>query len=240
MNLLNLKKFLIKCGEKIILQKSDLEILPGQRIALIGANGSGKTSLALALAGHPKYVIVADEFKLFGQNAQELKPSDRACLGLFVSFQNPCEIPGLSLYDFLREAHKAKTGHCIPITDFRELVNSSMELLGLDSKFLYRDLNVGFSGGEKKKLELLQLLVLQPRFAILDEIDSGLDIQSKDLIKKVIEKRSADYPDFTVLLISHDMGLCESLNLDFVYRINNGVVEGHFSWHEQKRITHEI
>jgi len=166
-----------------------LTVKQGEVLAFMGPNGSGKSSLAMAVAGSPKYIVESGQVLLNGVDLLKLKPDERAKKGLFVSFQHPVEVAGVTVASFLRMAYLAKNkGKKMGFGEFGKLLSEKMEQVGIDSKFASRELNVGFSGGEKKKLEVLQLLVLEPEFVILDELDSGLDIDSVAFLAKAVSE----------------------------------------------------
>jgi Fe-S cluster assembly ATP-binding protein len=173
-NLLQVSDLSVSVDEMQILHKLNLSVNPGETHVLMGPNGAGKSTLGNTLMGNPSYVV--DEGKIFfdGQDITNLSTDKRAAAGMFMSFQNPLEVPGISLSAFIRNAIHAQTGKPIKLLAYKKLLESTMELLNMDPSYADRDLNVGFSGGEKKKAEILQLLMLSPRLAILDETDSGL------------------------------------------------------------------
>jgi len=197
-----------------ILRGVSLEIRQGEIHALMGPNGSGKSTLAYALVGHPKYEITSGSIEINGQNINELDPCERARLGLFLAFQYPVTIPGVKVADFLRHAvtnvrnpHRKEGEGLIPMRDFRKELKSRMEELGMDTEFARRYLNEGFSGGEKKRMEILQLAMLKPKFAILDETDSGLDSDAVRVVSEGLRKLSG--PEMGVLIITHHERLLE-------------------------------
>ena len=219
-----------------ILRGIDLEVRKGEVHAIMGRNGSGKTTLAYALMGHPAYDITAGEVSWKGVNVLELSPDKRARLGLFLAFQYPTAVPGLSVASFLRTALNARrrdleggdgevdpsdaTKGGIKMGEFRKLMREKMELLRLDDSFAGRYVNEGFSGGEKKRLEMLQMAILEPEFAILDETDSGLDI---DALRIVAEGVNAQLnPDLGVLLITHYQRLLNYIKPDVVHVLARG------------------
>ncbi len=219
-----------------ILRGIDLEIRKGEVHAIMGRNGSGKTTLAYALMGHPAYEITSGEVTWKGIDVLSLSPDKRARLGLFLAFQYPTAVPGLSVASFLRTALNARrrgldlgdsdidpsdaTRGGIKMGEFRTLLRQKMELLHLDDSFAGRYVNEGFSGGEKKRLEMLQMAILEPEFAILDETDSGLDI---DALRIVAEGVNAQLnPDLGVLLITHYQRLLNYIQPDHVHVLAHG------------------
>ena len=222
--------------EQEILSGIDLTIRKGEVHAIMGPNGSGKTTLAYALMGHPAYQVTKGTVIWKGRDILGLTPDKRARLGLFLAFQYPTAIPGLSVASFLRTALNARrrpidagdgeidpsdlTRNAITMGDFRKLMREKMALLKLDDRFAARYVNEGFSGGEKKRLEMLQMAVLQPEFAILDETDSGLDI---DALRIVAEGVNAQLnPDLGVLLITHYQRLLNYIKPDVVHVLARG------------------
>lgn len=197
-----------------ILRGVSLEIRQGEIHALMGPNGSGKSTLAYALVGHPKYEITSGTIEIDGRNINELDPCERARLGMFLAFQYPVTIPGVKVADFLRHAvtnvrtPDRKEGEgLIPMREFRKELKQRMEELGMDTEFARRYLNEGFSGGEKKRMEILQLAMLQPKFAILDETDSGLDSDAVRVVSEGLQKLAG--PQMGVLIITHHERLLE-------------------------------
>jgi len=187
-----------------ILRGLNLELKPGEIHALMGPNGSGKSTLANVIMGDPKYQITNGEILLNEEDILSLAPNERAKRGLFLSFQNPTSVPGVNIRKFLRQAYNSlHEEEKISLLEFQNLLESKAEELNLDKSFLERYLNEGFSGGEKKKLEILQLLVLNPRIAILDETDSGLDIDALRTIAKGINSFMKSGEGKTILIITH-------------------------------------
>ncbi len=184
-----IKNLSVSVAGKRVVDGLNLEVKQGEVLAFMGPNGSGKSSLAMAVAGSPKYIVESGQVLLNGIDLLKLKPDERAKKGVFVSFQHPVEVVGVTVASFLRMAYLAKNkGKKMGFGEFGKLLSEKMELVGIDSKFASRELNVGFSGGEKKKLEVLQLLVLEPEFVILDELDSGLDIDSVAFLAKAVSE----------------------------------------------------
>jgi Fe-S cluster assembly ATP-binding protein len=197
-----------------ILNGVNLEIRSGEIHALMGPNGSGKSTLAYALAGHPKYKINGGKVQIDGTDLLALDPTERARMGLFLAFQYPVTIPGVKVADFLRHAvtnvrnpNRKEGEGLIPMRDFRRELRSRMEELGIEAEFARRYLNEGFSGGEKKRMEILQLAMLQPRFAVLDETDSGLDSDAVRVVSEGIARLTG--PEMGVLIITHHERLLE-------------------------------
>ncbi len=187
----------------------------------MGPNGGGKSTLSYVLAGHPKYKVEQGDILVDGKSILGLSPDERAKLGLFLAFQHPLELQGVSLSKFLFTLAKIKNPK-ISIIDFKNQLNSTLSLLGVDQSFVDRDVNVGFSGGEKKRAEVLQLLTANPKLAVLDEMDSGLDVDSMQLLAKAVNALRS--PDFSVLVITHYQRLLNYLKPDFVHVLVDGKI----------------
>ena len=207
---------------KEILKGVNLQITQGQVHALMGPNGSGKSTLANVLMGHPKYEVTRGRVLFKGQNLLDLSTDERAKLGIFLAFQYPISVSGVPVANFLRASMKAVRGNEMPVREFRKLLRGQMELLKVDETFVTRYLNEGFSGGEKKKNEILQMALLRPEIAILDETDSGLDI---DALRTVSEGVNALLgPDVGVLIITHYQRILNYIQPDVVHVLVNGRV----------------
>lgn len=209
-----------------ILKGVNLVMNQGETHALMGPNGSGKSTLAYALMGHPAYTVDAGQAIFDGIEVLDLEADERSRLGLFLAFQYPVAVPGVTVANFLRSAINArrkaenKEDPGISIPDFRRLLKNKMELLGIDHKFAGRYLNEGFSGGEKKRNEVLQLATLEPKFGILDETDSGLDIDALRIVAEGVNKLKG--PDLGVLIITHYKRMLEYLQPQFVHLMMDG------------------
>ena len=214
-------------GPKEILKGVNLTINPGEVHAIMGPNGSGKSTLAYALAGHPKYEITSGSVTLDGTDLAELSVDERARAGLFLAMQYPVEVPGVSMSNFLRTAKTAIDGEAPKVRTWVKEVNQAMGDLGLDSSFSARSLNEGFSGGEKKRAEIVQLQLLNPKYAILDETDSGLDIDALRVVADGVNRYTAQ-GDRGVLLITHSTRILNYIKPDFVHVYVDGrvVTEG--------------
>jgi Fe-S cluster assembly ATP-binding protein len=213
-SVLKIENLCVAVDEKLILKGVNLEVRQGEIHALMGPNGSGKSTLAYALMGHPKYEVVEGTVSIDSQNLAEFEPDARARAGLFLAFQYPVTVPGVKVADFLRHAVSnvrnpdRKEGEgLIPMRDFRKELKARMEELDIDQAFARRYLNDGFSGGEKKRMEILQLAMLRPKFAILDETDSGLDSDAVRFVSQAISRLSG--PDMAILIITHHERLLE-------------------------------
>jgi len=197
---------------KEILKGINLKFEKGNVYALMGPNGSGKSTLANVIMGNPKYEITKGKILLDGKEIQNISPNMRAKMGIFLSFQYPSEVSGVTISSFLRTALNSLEKEKISLTEFRELMKEKLDLLGMNESFSKRYLNEGFSGGEKKKSEILQLAILDPSFAILDETDSGLDIDSLKSISNGINKLKN--PEKTILIITHYKRILEHIKPD--------------------------
>lgn len=219
---LSVNKIFVSVEGKQILHGIDLDIKAGTIHAIMGPNGSGKSSLACALIGHPRYLITGGSIMFDAKDLIAIPVHERARKGIFLSFQHPVEIPGVAVASFLKEAYIAVTGKHISVSDFQVILLNRCDQLGIDHSFIARAINVGFSGGEKKRLELLQLLVLQPKVAILDEIDSGLDIDSLKIVAAGIELARKENPEMSILLITHYQRILQYVVPDYVHVLCNG------------------
>ncbi len=223
MNRLLIKSLAVSVEEKAILKRISLEIKPGTVHVLMGPNGSGKSTLANTLMGHPKYKVTKGKITLDGKDITSLAPNEKAQAGLFLSLQYPPEIPGVTVHGFLRSAWQAVRQQKITSLDFFRSSQKKMKMLNLDEKFTQRQLNVGFSGGEKKKMEMLQMLVLEPKYAILDETDSGLDVDALKLIGKAINYLKKE-TNMGVLIITHYSRFLKHIKPDYVHIMSKGKI----------------
>ncbi len=217
---LSIKDLRVSVADKLILKGINLTVKQGEVHAIMGPNGGGKSTLAYALAGHPKYEVEGGEMLLGDQNLLELSPDERARAGLFLAFQYPTAIPGVSMANFLRTSLNAVRGD-MPITQFRKLLLEKMEMLKMDRSFARRYLNDGFSGGEKKRAEILQMALLQPKFAIMDETDSGLDIDALRIVSEgvnVVKEGS----EMGIVVITHYNRILNYIRPDFVHILVKG------------------
>jgi FeS assembly ATPase SufC len=222
-NLLSIENLSASVYGKPILSGVDLTIGRGETHVLMGPNGAGKSTLGNVLMGNPVYTLESGTVTFDGEDITGESPDKRARRGMFLSFQNPLEVPGLSLEEFIRNALRQKTGKPVKIFAFRRQLAAAMELLDMDPAYAERDLNVGFSGGEKKKAEILQLLMLEPRFAILDETDSGLDVDAVRTVSSGI-KEYQKREDGALLIITHSTKILESLHVDYTHILVRGKI----------------
>lgn len=206
---------------KQILNDLNIKIDAGETHVLMGPNGAGKSSLGNALMGNPVYNITGGKIFFKDQDITEESTDKRAKLGMFMSFQSPLEVPGISLETFIRSAIQQKTGEHVKLFQFQKELKACMELLNMNPEYAKRDLNVGFSGGERKKSEILQLLMLKPDFAILDETDSGLDVDAVRVVSKGIEEYQKKVGG-SLLIITHNTKILESLKVDKTHILVKG------------------
>lgn len=203
-------------GPKQILQGVDLVIRSGETHAVMGPNGSGKSTLAYSIAGHPKYDVTDGEILLDGENVLEMSVDERAKAGLFLAMQYPVEIPGVSVSNFLRTAKTALSGEAPALRQWVGDLRTAMKNLRMDSDFTERNVNEGFSGGEKKRHEILQLELLKPKIAILDETDSGLDVDALKVVSEGVNRAKADN-DLGILMITHYTRILRYIKPDYVH-----------------------
>ncbi|QGQ19536.1 Fe-S cluster assembly ATPase SufC [Cellulomonas sp. JZ18] len=212
-----------KEGAKPILRGVDLTVNSGETHAIMGPNGSGKSTLAYSLAGHPKYEITSGTVLLDGEDVLEMSVDERARAGMFLAMQYPVEVPGVSVSNFLRTAKTAIDGEAPPLRTWVKDVRGAMDALRMDSSFAERSVNEGFSGGEKKRHEILQMELLKPRFAILDETDSGLDVDALRIVSEGVN-RVRQSTDVGVLLITHYTRILRYIKPDFVHVFVDGKI----------------
>ena len=204
-----------------ILHGVDLAVRPGEIHVLMGPNGAGKSTLGFALMGNPRYEVTEGRIDFNGEDITGLSTDKRARAGMFLSFQNPLEVPGISLGSFIRNALHQQTGQPVKLLAFKKQLAEAMALLSMDESYADRDLNVGFSGGEKKKAEILQLLMLRPKFAILDETDSGLDVDAVRTVSRGVEAYQQQVGG-ALLIITHSTRILEALHVDVTHVLVKG------------------
>jgi Fe-S cluster assembly ATP-binding protein len=223
---LEIRNLHVRAGEKEILKGLDLTVRSTQVHALMGPNGSGKSTLANAIMGHPNLEITEGQILLDGEDVTEADPDERARMGLFMAFQYPVAVPGVTVTKYLRtvmNAHRAEQGEDpVSLKDFRRTVEEAMELVDVPREFASRYLNEGFSGGEKKRMEILQLALQQPRIAVLDETDSGLDIDALRIVANGVNSLKRESPELGVLIITHYQRILHMVEPDFVHVLYDG------------------
>ena len=219
--LLEVKSLKVKVEDKEILHGIDLKVGEGETHVIMGPNGAGKSTLGAALMGDPRYEITGGKVKFAGSDITDEGADKIAKLGMFLSFQNPVEVPGITLSNFIRTSMEQRTGKRIRMWDFKKELDATMKILDMDPTYAERDLNVGFSGGEKKKAEILQLLMLRPSLAILDETDSGLDVDAVRIVSAGIEEYKKSVGG-ALLIITHATRILESLKVDKTHILVDG------------------
>lgn len=222
-NLLEVKNLYVSVGEKEILHGVNLSVAADETHVLMGPNGTGKSTLGYAITGNPTYEVTKGEILFDSENITDMPVNERAKKGIFLSFQNPLEVPGVTLSAFIRSALEQKTGSRLRLWDFKKKLSETMKLLDMDESYADRDLNVGFSGGEKKKAEILQMLMLEPKLAVLDETDSGLDVDAVRTVSNGV-KLFRERVHGSLLIITHSTRILEALSVDAAHVMENGVM----------------
>jgi Fe-S cluster assembly ATP-binding protein len=217
---LEIRDLTVEVDDTAILKGVDLDLDKGTTIALMGPNGSGKSTLAYAIAGHPAYEVTGGTIRWQGTDLTELAPDERARLGVFLAMQYPVEVPGVSVTNFLRTALNATSGEEIPVRQFMQRLKGEMAELGVDESFLQRSVNEGFSGGEKKRFEILQMALLKPALAVLDETDSGLDVDALKTVAEGVDRLRG--PDLGTLIITHYTRILRYIRPDEVHVMSEG------------------
>lgn len=208
---------------KEILHSISFDFQSGKNYCILGKNGSGKSSLAMLITGNPKYEITEGTIELDGQVLNEMSPDERARAGIFLTFQNIPEIPGVKLFEFLKSIYDAKAETPSTFLSFKKIIEPLMQELEIPKDFLWRDLNVGFSWGEKRKIEVLQIKLLNPKYIILDEIDSGLDVNAVRQVAELLE--TTNTPDNSFIIITHLFEMLQNLPLEQVLVLEKGVIK---------------
>lgn len=222
-NLLKITGLHVSVGDKEILHGVDLTVNSDETHVLMGPNGTGKSTLGYAITGNPAYTVTEGDIVFGGESIVDMLVNERAKKGIFLSFQNPLEVPGVTLSSFIRSALEQKTKTRLRLWDFKKKLAETMKLLDMDESYSDRDLNVGFSGGEKKKAEILQMLMLEPKLAILDETDSGLDVDAVRTVSQGV-KLYRERVHGSLLIITHSTRILEALTVDAAHVMENGVI----------------
>ena len=222
-NLLKITGLHVSVGDKEILHGVDLTVNSDETHVLMGPNGTGKSTLGYAVTGNPAYTVTEGDIVFGGESIEDMPVNERAKKGIFLSFQNPLEVPGVTLSSFIRSALEQKTKTRLRLWDFKKKLAETMKLLDMDESYSDRELNVGFSGGEKKKAEILQMLMLEPKLAILDETDSGLDVDAVRTVSQGV-KLYRERVHGSLLIITHSTRILEALTVDAAHVMENGVI----------------
>ena len=220
--MLTIKNLSVSVEDKTILDRISMNFEVGKNYCVIGKNGSGKSSLAMTIMGHPKYIISDWDIMVDNISITKLNPHERAKLGIFVAFQHIPEIKGIKLFEFLKSIYDAKNESSTSFLSFKKIIEPYMKELEISMEFLRRDLNVGFSGGERRKIEIVQLKLLEPKYIFLDEIDSGLDVDAFKSVVKMIAK--FNHENNTFIIITHIFDILKYIPVDHVYVLEQGKI----------------
>ncbi|MBR1713713.1 MAG: Fe-S cluster assembly ATPase SufC [Treponema sp.] len=223
MSLLDIQNLSVNIEKKQVLDGVNLSVDAGETHVLMGPNGAGKSTLGYTIMGNPRYTVSNGKIIFDGEDITKLSPDKRAAKGIFLSFQQPLEVPGITLESFIRNALQQQTGERVKLFQFQKELKATMQLLNMDESYASRDLNVGFSGGERKKSEILQLLMLKPKLAILDETDSGLDVDAVRTVSKGIEEYQKRQ-NGALIIITHSTKILESLSVDKTHVLVKGKI----------------
>ena len=222
-SILEVRDLHVSVEDQEILHGVNLEVGSDETHVLMGPNGTGKSTLGYAITGNPAYTVTSGRIFFDGEDITEMPVNERAKKGIFLSFQNPLEVPGVTLSAFIRSALEQKTGSRLRLWDFKKRLKETMALLQMDESYAERDLNVGFSGGEKKKAEILQMLMLEPKLAILDETDSGLDVDAVRTVSQGVRLYRQRCRG-SLLIITHSTRILEALTVDATHIMEKGVI----------------
>lgn len=220
--MLEIKNLKVSTEEKTILHDLNLNVREGEVHVIMGPNGAGKSTLGYAIMGHPGYIVEEGSIEFEGEDITDERADERARRGIFLSFQNPEEITGVTLENFLRTSRASVSGKPVKVFAFKKELQKGMETLNMDKEYAGRYLNVGFSGGEKKKSEILQMLLLNPKLAILDETDSGLDVDAVKIVSKGVHEFKTKKN--SLIIITHNTKILEYLPVDYVHILQNGSI----------------
>lgn len=234
--MLYISKLCVSLDDRPILEDVSLAVKAGTTHAIMGPNGSGKSTLAATLMGYPHYQVLSGSIRFNGEDLLALPIEKRARAGLFLACQQSPSIPGVPVFTFLKEAHRMLTGEEVSVAAFKERVYAAFDAVRLDHSFVYRFLNEGFSGGEKKRFEIAQLLLFKPRLALLDEIDSGLDVDALNLITQVLVEEKKRNPLLTLVIITHYNRMLPALEPDAVHILSHGKIRAS----QGKELAHMI
>ncbi len=236
--MLSIKELNVATNDQAIIKGINLEVKAGEVHAIMGPNGSGKSTLSKVLAGHPAYEVTHGEVRYQGEDLQPLAPEERAQAGIFMSFQYPVEIPGVTNINFLKASvnavRKGQGRETLDAIEFLSFIREKCKMLDMDESFLYRSINEGFSGGEKKRNEILQMAALEPKLAILDETDSGLDIDALRIISQGVNAMRS--PERAIILVTHYQRLLDYIEPDFIHVL----VDGKIVKSGDKSLAHEL
>ena len=222
LNITNLNVAIADADNKHVLKNISMQFQPGQNYCLLGKNGSWKSSLALSIMWHPNYEIIGGDMCIDGKSLKELEPHERAQKGIFLAFQTIPEIKWVKLFEFLRTIYSAKIGEQFTFVKFKKIIVPMMKELHIDTEFLRRDLNVWFSGGERRKIEILQLKLLEPTYIFLDEVDSGLDVDAFKAVAELMQQLNND--DNCFIFITHYFTILDYITIDKVYVLQDGSI----------------
>jgi Fe-S cluster assembly ATP-binding protein len=221
--MLQISNLKVSVEKKEIVHGLNLSIGSGEIHALMGQNGSGKSTLAQSVMGHPKYEVIDGKIEFEGHNVLDMEPNERAKAGIFLSFQYPSEVAGVNINSYLRLIYNKRFDTKFSPVKFRDILKEKLEILDMKPEFLTRHLNEGFSGGEKKRMEMLQMLVLEPKLAILDEVDSGLDIDALKVVARAVNYLTKE-KGMSVLIITHYTRILKYVHPDFVHVMKDGTI----------------